>query len=155
MKYEGAGGLIVALVKTPIYPMLVSSPIVCFVGALLTDIIYWQTAEMMWANFSVWLITFGLILSGLATLVALLDFLRNRAIRALSAAWLDLLGNLLVLLLSLCNVLVHSRDAWTSVVPTGLILSTLVALVALWTGWTGLALIYRQAADAQTKGVFE
>jgi uncharacterized membrane protein len=64
-------------------------------------------------------------------------------------------GNLLVLLLSLCNVLVHSRDAWTSVVPTGLILSTLVALVALWTGWTGLALIYRQAADAQTKGVFE
>jgi len=64
MKYEGAGGLIVALVKTPIYPMLVSSPIACFVGALLTDITYWQTAEMMWANFSAWLITFGLILSG-------------------------------------------------------------------------------------------
>ena len=155
MKYEGAGGLIVSLVETPIYPMLVSSPIACFVGALLTDITYWQTAEMMWANFSVWLITFGLILSGLATLVALLDFLRNRAIRGQSSAWLHMLGNLLVLLLSLCNVLVHSRDGWTSVVPTGLILSTLVALLALWTGWTGLALIYRQAAEAQTKGVFE
>ena len=155
MKYKGAGGLIVALVKTPIYPMLVASPIAFFVCALLTDITYWQTAEMMWANFSVWLITFGLILSGLATLVALLDFLRNRAVRAQSTAWLHMLGNLLVLLLSLCNVLVHSRDAWTSVVPTGLILSTLVALLALWTGWTGLALIYRQAADEQTKGVFE
>ena len=50
--------------KASMHPMLVSSPVVCFIGALLTDITYSQTAEMMWANFSVWLITFGLILAG-------------------------------------------------------------------------------------------
>ena len=66
-----------------------------------------------------------------------------------------MLGHVLVLLLSFCNVLVHSRDAWTSVVPTGLILSTLVALLALWTSWTGLSLIYGRAAGVQPDGVFE
>ena len=141
--------------KASMHPMLVSSPVVCFIGALLTDITYSQTAEMMWANFSVWLITFGLILSGLATLLDLVNFLRNLAIRKQSAAWLHMLGHVLVLLLSFCNVLVHSRDAWTSVVPTGLILSTLVALLALWTSWTGLSLIYGRAAGVQPDGVFE
>ena len=36
----------------PIHPMWVPFPIACFSGALLTDIVYWKTAEMMWADFS-------------------------------------------------------------------------------------------------------
>ncbi|MGO4833581.1 DUF2231 domain-containing protein, partial [Rhizobiaceae sp. 2RAB30] len=43
----------------PIHPMLVTIPIACFVGALLTDVAYWRTAEMTWANFSAWLLTVG------------------------------------------------------------------------------------------------
>ena len=39
--------------------MLVPFPIACFVGTLLTDIAYWRTAEMMWADFSAWLLTVG------------------------------------------------------------------------------------------------
>jgi uncharacterized membrane protein len=31
--------------------MLVPIPIVCFVGVLLTDLTYWWSAEMMWADF--------------------------------------------------------------------------------------------------------
>jgi uncharacterized membrane protein len=38
--------------KTSIHPMLVPIPIVCFIGALVTDIAYAVTAEMMYANFS-------------------------------------------------------------------------------------------------------
>ena len=41
------------------------------------------------------------------------------------------------------NMLVHSRDAWTSVVPTGLILSALVVLILLFTGWLGWTMVYR------------
>src|SRR4051794_14561653 len=44
----------------PIHPKLVPFPIVCFVGALLTDIAYWRTADIMWANFSAWLLAAGL-----------------------------------------------------------------------------------------------
>ena len=46
----------------PIHPMLVPFPIVCFVGTLLTDLAYWKTAEMMWANFSAWLLFAGLVM---------------------------------------------------------------------------------------------
>jgi len=41
----------------PIHPMLVPIPIACFIGALVTDITYAVTAEMMWSDFSAWLIT--------------------------------------------------------------------------------------------------
>lgn len=127
----------------PIHPMLVPFPIACFVGALLTDITYWRTAEMMWSDFSAWLLVAGLVSGGLAALAGLVDFLANRAIRSRSAAWVHLIGNVLVLGLSLLNAFVHSRDAWVSVVPTGLALSAVVVVILLVTGWLGGALVYR------------
>jgi uncharacterized membrane protein len=43
--------------------MLVPIPILCFVGTLITDIAYWRTAEMMWADFSAWLGSIGVLMS--------------------------------------------------------------------------------------------
>lgn len=127
----------------PIHPMLVPFPIVCFTGALVTDIAYWRTADIMWSNFSAWLLTAGLLMGGLAALAGLIDFLGSRAVRARPPAWPHMVGNLLVLGLSLVNAFVHSRDAWTSVVPTGLFLSAVVVLLMLVTGWLGWSLVYR------------
>ncbi|MEN3349959.1 MAG: hypothetical protein V7632_3594 [Bradyrhizobium sp.] len=127
----------------PIHPMLVPFPIACFVGALVTDIAYWATAEMMWADFSAWLLFAGLIMGGLAAIAGLIDFLGNRLIRSLAHAWYHMAGNIVVMLLALFNAFVHSRDGWTSVVPTGLILSALTVLVMLFTGWLGWAMVYR------------
>jgi uncharacterized membrane protein len=127
----------------PIHPMLVPIPIVCFMGALVTDITYWVTAEMMWADFSSWLLIVGLIFGVLAALAGLTDFLGNRFIRSLAPAWPHLLGNLVVLILALFNTLIHTRDAWTSVVPMGLVLSIVTVLILPVTGWLGWALVYR------------
>jgi uncharacterized membrane protein len=131
------------IARHPIHPMLVPFPIVCFIGTLLTDLAYWRTAEMMWANFSAWLLTAGLLLGLLAAIAGLIDFLSNRFIRVQRPAWPHALGNVLVLILSFFNALVHSRDAWTSVVPTGLILSAVVVVIILFTGWLGGSLVYR------------
>jgi uncharacterized membrane protein len=79
----------------------------------------------------------------LAAVAGSIDFLKNRAIRAQRPAWPHALGNALALALSLLNALVHSRDAWTSVVPTGLILSAAVVVILLFTGWMGRSLAYR------------
>jgi uncharacterized membrane protein len=129
--------------KHPVHPMLVPFPIACFVGALLTDLAYWKTAEMMWADFSAWLLFVGLLMGVLAAIAGLIDFLSNRSIRALTPAWLHMLGNLVVLSLALFNSFIHSRDAWTSVVPTGLILSALTVALLLFTGWMGWTMVYR------------
>ena len=127
----------------PIHPMLVPVPIVCFVGALITDIVYAVTAEMMWANFSAWLLVVGFIIGVLAAIAGLVDFLSNRLIRAQSPVWFHMLGNLAVLVIAFFNVLIHTRDAYTSVVPTGLILSILTVLILPVTGWLGWSLVYR------------
>jgi uncharacterized membrane protein len=127
----------------PIHPMLVPFPIVCFVGTLITDIAYYATVNMIWADFSAWLVTIGLIMGLLAAIAGLADFLGNRLIRAQAPAWPHMLGNVLVMVLATFNVLVHSRDAWTSVVPTGLILSAVVVLILPVTGWLGWSMVYR------------
>jgi uncharacterized membrane protein len=131
------------IARHPIHPMLVPIPIICFIGALLTDIAYYATAEMMWADFSAWLLIVGLVGGVLAGIAGLTDFLGNRLIRTQAPAWPHLLGNALVLLLSFFNALIHTRDAWTSVVPTGIILSIVVVLILPITGWLGWALVYR------------
>jgi uncharacterized membrane protein len=132
----------------PIHPMLVPFPIVCFVGALVTDIAYWSTAQMMWADFSAWLLVIGMIMGGLAAIAGLTDFLGNRLIRAQPPAWPHMVGNIVMLLVALLNTLVHTRDAWTSVVPTGLILSVITVLILPFTGWLGWSMVYRHGVGA-------
>jgi uncharacterized membrane protein len=133
----------------PIHPMLAPVPIVCFVGTLITDLAYWGTANMQWANMSAWLLTVGLIVSIFVVIAGLTDFLGDRRIRALRAAWIHGLGNALALVLSIVNALVHSRDAYTSVVPTGLVLSFLVVLILAVTGWNGWEMVYRHGVGVR------
>lgn len=127
----------------PIHPMLVPFPIVCFTGALVTDIVYAETARMQWANFSVWLLTAGLVMSVFAALAGIIDFFGDRRVRDLRAAWIHGAGNAIAVVLAIVNAFVHSRDAYTSVAPTGLILSALVVLILLVTAWLGGELVYR------------
>jgi len=134
--------------KHPIYPMLVPFPIVCFMGALATDIACCVTAQMMWADFSAWLLLIGVIMGLLAAVAGAIDVFGNRLIRTQTPAWPHMLGNLLVLLLSAFNAFVHTRDAWTSIVPTGLILSVIVVLILPVTGWLGWEMGYRRGVGA-------
>ena len=73
--------------------MLVPFPIVCFVGTLVTDIAYYATAEMMWADFSAWLVSIGVVMGVLAAIAGLIDLLGNRLIHVQSLAdkelWTD------------------------------------------------------------------
>jgi uncharacterized membrane protein len=85
------------------------------------------------------------VLAGIAGLV---DFLGNRLIRAQGRAWLHMIGNLIALLLGLLNALIHTRDAWTSVVPYGLILSVIVVLILCFTTWLGRSMVYRYGIGA-------
>jgi uncharacterized membrane protein len=124
-----------------ILPMLVPFPIACFAGALITDLVYWRTPDVLWERFSIWLITAGLIIAGCAAIAGVIDFAVGKRIRTL--AWPHAVGYPLALLLSLINAFVHSRDGYTAIVPTGLMLSGLVVVILLVTGWVGSALVYR------------
>ena len=106
-------------------------------GTLVTDIAYAETANMQWANMSAWMLTVGLIVALFAVLAGFIDFLGDRRIRDLRAVWIHAIGNAVALILAIFNAFIHSRDAYTSVVPTGLILSALTVLILLVTGMDG------------------
>src|ERR1700761_8489131 len=91
----------------PIHPMLVPFPIACFVGALITDIAYANTANMQWANFSAWLLAFGLVMALFAVIAGLIDFFGEPRIRDLTVAWVHGIGNALALILAIFNAFIH------------------------------------------------
>jgi uncharacterized membrane protein len=135
----------------PIHVMLVPFPIACFVGTLVTDIAYWRSANMMWANMSAWLLAVGLVIAVFAVIAGLIDFLASRGVRSLRAAWIHGIGNVVVILVAIANSFIHSRDAYTSVVPTGLALSALTVLLLLVTGWNGWTMVYRHGVAVGTE----
>src|SRR6266702_475327 len=125
----------------PIHQMLVSFSAAYFAGALVTDLVYWQTPDVLWERFSIWLITAGLIVAGLAVIAYAIDLAASRQIDR--PAWPRVVGYALAVVLSLLNALVHSRDGYTAVVPSGLMLSGLVVVVLLLTAWVARSLSNR------------
>lgn len=94
-----------------------------FTGCLVTDLVYWRMPDVLWERFSIWLITAGLVMAGLATISYLIDLAGGRHINR--PAWPRASGYALAVFLSLINAFVRSRDGYTAVVPTGLMLSGL------------------------------
>jgi uncharacterized membrane protein len=139
----------VTLGHRPLHAMLVPIPIICFVATLITDIVYWQTAAMLWADMSAWLLLTGLIVSLVVVPAGIIDFFGDARIRELRAAWIHGIGNLTAVVLSIFNCAIHTRDAYTAVVPSGLILSALVVVILLVTGWNGWALVYRHGVGVR------
>jgi uncharacterized membrane protein len=132
--------------------MLVPFPIVCFTLALVTDVIYWRTSLLMWADFSAWLLLAGIIFGALAALFGAIDLFSNREIRTLKPAWPHAIGNVIVMVLAFFNNLVHAADGWTSVVPWGVTLSAATVILMLVTGWLGGALVFNHGVGVRDRG---
>ncbi|WP_242140396.1 MULTISPECIES: DUF2231 domain-containing protein [unclassified Sphingomonas] len=132
----------------PIHSVLAAFPLAFFTTAFVTDLTYVNTAEMMWANFSVWLITGGLIMGVLAAIAGIVDFARNRRARRAPRPWFHSLLNIVVLVLGTVNAFIHSRDAYTSVMPTGILLSAIVAVLVIVSSWTGTSVAHRYPVGA-------
>jgi uncharacterized membrane protein len=119
-----------------LHPFFISLGGTLLMAALFTDFMYSSNALMQWSNFSAWLIVGGLVLALISAIVLLAEVVLGRAG---PVRWLDFILLAVAVVLSIVNVLVHTRDAWTSVVSTGITLSaivTLLLLVAGIRGWT-------------------
>jgi uncharacterized membrane protein len=125
----------------PIHKILVAFSCAYFAGALVTDFVYWQMPDVLWERFSVWLITAGLVAACLAVAAYVIELAGGRQINA--PLWPGVVGYTLAVLLSLINAFVHSRDGYTAVVPSGLMLSATVIVVLFATAWVDRAFANR------------
>jgi uncharacterized membrane protein len=127
----------------PVHPMLIPFPIAFFVSAFVCDIAFWRTTGAMWATASTWLLGAGLVMAALAAVMGLIDVLGDVQVRNLSDAWLHAGGNILAVIIELYNWYSRYTQGSAAVVPTGLVLSLIVVLILLFTGWKGWDMVYR------------
>jgi uncharacterized membrane protein len=132
-----------AIAGHPIHPLLVTFPIAFLVGVLGTDIGYWLTRDPFWAKTSIVLLGAGLVTGVIAAITGMVDFISISRVREHNAGWIHLIGNLIALALSGVSLALRWSRPSTAVLPTGIILSVIVATVLGVTGWFGAELIYR------------
>lgn len=125
----------------PVRPMLAPFPVSFLAAALVTDIAYANSANLFWQYCSIWLLTAGLAIGGLAGVAGLVDWLGARRTRRAHDRVAVL--NVVIWAFAFVNALVHSRDGWTAVVPDGLVISAITAALLAIRGfattpvWTG------------------
>lgn len=119
----------------PLHAIFLAGTVPLFLGALLSDIAYFQTYQIQWSNFASWLIAGGLVFCGLAVLFALVNLIRADRKAGRPLAYLILL--VVTWALGLVNAFEHAKDAFASM-PSGLILSALTTLLICVTAWLGL-----------------
>lgn len=129
----------------PIHPMLIPFPIAFLVATLACDLVFWGTGNPGWATASLYLLGAGLVMAALAAIAGLTDFISDARIRDLTPAWHHMIGNVLAVLIALWNWWWRytATDLGAAVLPTGLILSAVVVLILLYTGWRGWEMVYR------------
>jgi uncharacterized membrane protein len=132
-----------AIAGHPLHPMLIPFPVACFVLTLVSDLAFWKGGDPFWATASMWLLGVGLIMAALAAVAGLIDLFGDDRIRDLNDAWLHAGGNIVVVLIELYNWYSRYQHGSAAVVPTGLILSLVVVLALLFTGWKGWEMVYR------------
>lgn len=121
----------------PLHAILLSFPIALFTSGLIADLCYFMTAQIQWSNFAAWLITGALMIGAPVLLwaILLLIFSWRRGLAMQALFYVLLLGAMWIV--GFANAFQHSRDGWSSVGLTGILLSALSSILAVMAGWTG------------------
>ncbi len=126
----------------PIHPMLIPFPMVFFISAFATDLLFLWNAASGWATASMWLLAAGLATAAMAAAAGLTDFLGDARIRRLRDAWMHMVGNVTAVLLEAVNLFLRFGGP-ESIGSIGVIISGLVVAILAFTGWKGGELVYR------------
>lgn len=111
--------------------ILFAVPLVCFFGALLTDLTYVRDPDYQWTNFSAWLLAFGILFLGLSVIVSILRYLITMRTTRRPVSWLAGLVLLAAFAVGVYDNFIHTHDGWTSVWPEGLALTALTVVLLI------------------------
>jgi len=120
----------------PLHAVLLAATVPLFLGTLLSDIAYAQSEQIQWSNFASWLIVGGMVFCGCALLWAAVDMFRSDRRTGRAIAYVGLL--LATFVIGFVNALIHAKDAW-AIMPEGLVLSIIVAALAISATWVGFS----------------
>jgi uncharacterized membrane protein len=101
-------------VTSAIFNLLNPIPFGFFVAVMIFDIIYANSAEVLWVKSAAWLVSMGLVFAIVPRLINLCHvwFGKNRAPLAVK---FDFWLNVFAVVTALVNAFVHSRDAYAAI----------------------------------------
>jgi uncharacterized membrane protein len=140
-----------AIAGHPIHPMLIPLPIASLVGALVADIIYAVNKRWFWSEAATRLTLAGFITGVVAAIFGGIDFWTIRRVQEIRIAWIHMIGNAIALLLALISLRVRVGNPRSGTARTGLILSVLINLILVVTGWLGGELSYRHKVGVNSR----
>lgn len=132
----------VAILKHPLHPMAVVFPTAFLPATLATDVAFWWRGEPFWALASFWLATSGFVLGVGAALLGLAEFILVSEVRRKLAGWTHLITAVMALALAGANVQLRLEDPVQAVLPWGIVISAVMALMVGVAGWIGGTLTF-------------
>ena len=111
-----------AVLHHPIHPMLIPFPIASLVGALVTDLAFWITANPFWAQASFWLLAAGIVTGLVAAVPGMVDYFAIREVRRLPSAHVHAAGNVTAVVLAAINLSLRWTDVAAGARGWGLLL---------------------------------
>ncbi|NNG22338.1 DUF2231 domain-containing protein [Telluria aromaticivorans] len=120
----------------PLHAILLGGSVSLFLGAMLSDIAYYQTHQIQWSNFASWLNAAGMVFCGVALAFALVNLLRARQKGGQPLTYFVVL--LAAFVLGLFTAFQHAKDAW-AIMPAALVMSIIVLILILAAAWIGLS----------------
>src|SRR5689334_23012349 len=133
----------------PIHPILIVFPLGLLATAVIFDIIRMISANPMWSQVAFYMIGAGILGGLIAAVFGLVDWLGvTSGTRAKRLGAIHGLGNLVVVLLFAASWWLRLPQQTQ---PTGLALtlSFFAVLVALYTGWLGGELVFREGVGVE------
>jgi uncharacterized membrane protein len=133
----------------PLHPLLRPFAIGYFLATCACDLVYSQASVFAqrdapeFASITEWLLGVGLVMAGLAAIVAVVDLLGEARFRSLPDARMYALGSALAVALEIYNLDLRYSAGAAAITPMGLILSLSAIAVLLATPSQAWAKMYR------------
>ena len=131
----------VAIAGHPLHAMSVHFPIALVMATLGADIFYWWSADPFWVRAGLWSAGFAFASGVVAGVAGTAELLLVPGIRARVASWTHAIAAMMLLSVAGANWGLRLADE-TAILPHGLMLSVLAAVLTGLAGWHGGKLIF-------------
>ena len=132
----------IAIQGHPVHAMSVAFPVALTFCAFGADLLYWWTGDAFWARAALWAAGTGFLFGMLAAFSGTAELLMVSGIRARAAPWTHAIIAVTLLAVLGANWGHRLQGYETAVLPEGLLLSVLGAVMVAFTGWHGGKLVF-------------
>ncbi len=132
----------IAIADHPIHGMVVNFPITLLMVLVVSDLGWIITGDPFWARLSLWLAGGGAVMGLFAGLIGTLELLLIPGVRRRGTSWNHFIAATTLISVAFTNWFLRLAGPEEMIVPWGVSLSLLGALLVTVAGWLGASLVF-------------